>query len=154
MAADIGYLAGPAGHGDADFGLGDEWLLVVLAELHSDVEAVGEVFDQHLTFVGPQEERRVAPGPSGEGGTDFVVTLEERVARGCLDGPFIYPCDPLARIGLPIFRRNKPGRDNERRKLAVDHRQAACWSRLASQFASCSRVRTRARRGLAGRFMR
>jgi hypothetical protein len=39
-----GAVPEDSGHGDADFGLCDEWLPVVLAELHSDVEAIGEVF--------------------------------------------------------------------------------------------------------------
>lgn len=30
--------------------------------LHSNVKTVGEVFDQHFTFVGMQEVRCVAPG--------------------------------------------------------------------------------------------
>ena len=39
-----GAVPEDSGHGDADFGPCDEWLPVVLAELHSDVEAIGEVF--------------------------------------------------------------------------------------------------------------
>ena len=117
----------PEDTGDADFGLGKERLLVGKAELHSDVEAVGEVFDQQFTVVGPQEERCVAPERSEECGTDFGVTLEERVARGCLDRPFVGPCDPLAQERLePIFWRDKPKKDNERSQVAVDHRQAGC----------------------------